>query len=153
MYSAVEVEARVRCAAPMSDSTGRHAWPGHFPNGCPPVAASDAEGLVIRLVENDPPAPSDFESHYKRSPDKDWGQNLCKACGLSVYGDRNDAERIMAKVPALRNRLLAIGALKPELGKVLSTPTPRTRSHRTWWLPQGGEPSKSFKILAAGGRL
>jgi hypothetical protein len=133
----------------VTDSTVSHSWAGYFPMGCPPNEASDANGVVIRLVQNNPPAPSDFKSHYELSPNKDWGDRLCKACGLSVYGDRTDAKRIMAQVPALRNRLLATGELEPEFGKVLPTPSRRSRtpSHGTWWLSQGVEPWKSFSVL------
>ena len=122
-------------------------WPSFFPETCPPPDASEASAEVFRLVAFEPPSASDFESHAERCPDK-WMGN-CKASGLSVFTDKDDAVRLLRRVPGMRSpgNLLASAILTPEAGKLMHTPR-NGNSHHTWWAPDGFNHASVFKVLA-----
>ena len=53
---------------PESEETSEmEEWPRHFPDHCPPAAASDLSGEVLYLVKSDPPVAEDFLSASERN--------------------------------------------------------------------------------------
>lgn len=112
-------------------------WPAFFPEKCPPPSALDASGEVFRLVSKNLPQPSDFRCYRELYPSRDFGEKLCQACGLSIFLDKSDVDRLRRRVPATRKKLLASGQLISAFGKILPTPHGASRSHHTWWLPSG----------------
>lgn len=109
-------------------------WPDHFPENCPPIDASRVEGQYFRLVTADPPVEWDVMSHKERDPGKNWGSGQCRACGLSIYGDEEEARKTRRRIPALRGTKVAIANVTPASGVVAPTPTRTAKSHCTWWV-------------------
>jgi hypothetical protein len=56
----------------------------------------------------------------------------CRACGLSVYRDLNDAKNARARYKPLRDKKIARGHITESDGVVMQTSTPA--SHYTWWM-------------------
>ena len=98
-----------------------------LPPDCPPgdAAAVDAARIFYRLVWNDPPADSDFRSYRALEPDEDFGDDECRARGLSIYVNRRAVERFCQVT------------LLPNAGPIKKT----RRHHYTWW------PLAGFAIL------
>ena len=104
-------------------------FPTNWPEACPPDEASDAEGIVFRLVDRDPPAASDFVTHFESGKMPKAPQ--CLRCGLSVFRDLRDAIHQRELFPKL-GRYVARGRLLPQDGKTMLT-TGRMPTHTTWW--------------------
>lgn len=118
-------------------------WPPHFPTSCPPAGAIDLKGTVFRFINGRVPVDKDFLSHYEREPDKDWGDDACRARGLSVLRTWADCVQMRKGVPALRKKKLAIAEISTKVGPVATTPSNNCGGHRTWWrhpLPQDVRP-------------
>lgn len=111
-------------------------WPNLFPVDCPPDNAEKVDGVYFRLVEKSPPTDADVQSHREAYPDKEWGSKTacCKACGLSVYSKRADAERTRRRIPALRRKLIAVANVTEPSGLLAATPSANANSHCTWWV-------------------
>jgi hypothetical protein len=124
---------------------GSMSWPKHFPSGCPGQEAAPATGVVWRLVKSTTPTAEDFVSHYEAKPGKDWGGKDCEACGLSVHRDPADAAALRA-LPLFRNHRVASGTLTSSHGVMSPTPSRKSASHETWWVPQGVEVSSIFAV-------
>ena len=43
-----------------ANPTSSLTWPSFYPDRCPPAGTTPAEGVVLRLVRNDPPSADDF---------------------------------------------------------------------------------------------
>ncbi len=121
-------------------------WPEHFPENCPPANSIEAGGTVHRFVRNNPPENNDFRSNRLLHPQQDFGENICQACGLSVYRDKNDLIRKLRRLPAKRKCHIATGNLNPDTGKILPTPT-QGDSHNTWWVPIGIRAEDYFSVI------
>ena len=119
-------------------------WPDHFPIGCPPAEATEAEGEVFRFTKPPTVSEADFRSHVERGlkPLSD-----CEAAGLSVFTDVSDALAAWEAIPGMRKRNLARGVLTPEHGAMLSTPRETTPSHQTWWKWADVEPTSAFEVF------
>jgi hypothetical protein len=124
---------------------GGMMWPKHFPSGCPEPEAIPADGIVWRIVKADTPTADDFVSHKLTYPAKNWGKSECQACGLSVHRNRADALGLLA-LPRFRGYHVASGTLAPAHGVIRSTPTAKSESHETWWVPQGVEVWTLFAV-------
>lgn len=122
-------------------------WPNHFPEGCPPDDADDAHGTVVRLVRGNPPTPEDFQSQYEGNPRRSWGDDRCRACGLSVFQDPEDARAISRRIPAFRNRHIATADLEPAMGRLKHTPSKHEPTHHTWWLPTNVNVAELFAVV------
>ena len=122
-------------------------WPKHFPPGCPPAVAEDANGSVYRLTSGEEPREGDFISWKQRDPERDFGDRECRACGLSVYMDLGDAQRLRSRIPAMKRKRIAIGELEPVAGKILPTPSAGGGSHHTWWVPSAVQPWTLFQSV------
>ena len=122
------------------------AWPAHYPPGCPGSDPVPADGQVWRIVRSAPPQEKDFKSNRLQQPRKDWGEQECEACGLSVYRTERDAARVRELTPAFRKRLIASATLTASHGVTLSTPRPDFPSHTTWWVLPAVEPWTLFAV-------
>jgi len=77
-----------------------------------------------------------MESHETKDPGRDWGSKVacCKACGISVYADKSDAEATKKRIPALRAMEIAVAKISEESGVLAPTPSNQAQSHCTWWI-------------------
>jgi hypothetical protein len=126
-------------------------WANHFPNGCPPDESQPSTGVVFRLVAHNPPVGDDFKSHYELSPERDFRNTLCIACGLSIHTDKEDAKkvfyRLCSRVPARRKtNMIASAMLNETMGRLLPTKG-NEASHHTWWVALDANPCEKFSIL------
>lgn len=124
---------------------GSMGWPKHFPSGCPGQDAAPATGVVWRLVKATRPTAKDFVSLYEAMPGKDWRGKECDACGLSVHRNPADASALRS-LPRYRNHHLASGTLNDSLGVTAPSPSDRSASHETWWVPLGVEVWSNFVV-------
>lgn len=104
-------------------------WPAHFPEGCPPPHAPDADGTYLRFVAGFPPTASDFMSYLELG--RREGEPEIIRAGLSVYATRQQMEKKPARSPLLRTGGIAQADLTPAHGKVSLA---GSRGHRTLWL-------------------
>ena len=116
-----------------------------LPPRCPPEAAAEitADLEVFRVVKSDPPTELDFRSQRAMHPAAVWEISECLACGLSVFAEKRDAQKLL-KLPRLRGGMLASVRLSQGAGRIQQTFRP---SHHTWW------PFAEFDILANCGRV
>lgn len=111
-----------------------YIWPTHFPTQCPPSHAVELTGTIFRFINGKIPADRDFVSHYERNPNGDWGNDPCKARGLSVLRSVEDCQIMRAGVPALRKKRIAIASIAVSVGVIANTPSGTCEGHKTWWL-------------------
>lgn len=110
------------------------SWPEFFPQDVPPSHSVAAKGQVYRLVDTIPPSAADFRPAYQETPQRNFGQDLWKACGLSFHRDLEDSRRTRSRYKALRQKHIVVGVLVPSFGRMLSTPSVVSPSHVTVWL-------------------
>ncbi len=123
-------------------------WPPFFPApDCPPADAIPAEYRVFRLVRGESVTREDLIPWREEFPDRD-ADDECLACGLSVYDDRGCLVRLRKRVSAFRNRNIAVGVIGGGNGLSKPTPSNRSNSHRTWWIPAGMDPLPLFGMEA-----
>ena len=122
----------------IEDAETEPCWPEHYPAECPPQESRPASGRLYRALKQPAPNPEDFKSHRELHPDEKLGANLrCRACGLSVFADRDRLVKACRTLPTLRDsRAFAILELSPIHGKMMLTEN-RIPSHTTWWAPIG----------------
>lgn len=121
-------------------------WPTFFPDNCPPDDACEATGIVYRFVKHDPPDQRDFTTNYERQTDKIQTNQLCSACGISVFRDLSDAPKMQRIIRHFQSYSVARGTITPDLGVIKHTPG-KIASHHDWWIPIGKEPWKRFEIV------
>jgi len=121
-------------------------WPNYFPSGCPYEDSFLAAGAVYRLINKKAPEERDFLSYRLLYPDKVFNVPECIACGLSIYTDVEDIERLKRRVPATRNKRVTVGILHESLGKMKPTGHDEA-SHHTWWVPLGSQPWLLFSVI------
>ena len=121
-------------------------WPSFFPDRCPPADATSAECAVLRLVHNDPPSAADFLP-WSVENGKVSKSKPCRSCAVSVFERIEDVRKMQRRVPAQRPKAVAEGELKPEMGVTKPSPV-KERSHRSWWIPDGLDPSPVFRVIA-----
>ena len=117
-------------------------WVTFMPENCPPVDIEVPHGhIFFRLTYGiDSISEKDLESYSETQPEKDWGDQLPLAVGLSVFGDEDKACKNL-KLPYMRkNKIQGIAKvlLQPMDGVVKRTG--KHLSHYTWWR------TKSFSI-------
>jgi len=122
-------------------------WPSDFPEQCPPANARSEEVYVYRLVSNSPPKREDFLTTKQEWPARIFEKpdDKCNSCGVSVFKQRDDAEKKRLRYKALRSKSIAHGKIEPSDGVVLETYAP---SHMTWWL-KTEEPHRNFAVAQA----
>lgn len=119
------------------------AFPSEWPSDCPPDDTVEAEGVVFRIVKNDPPSADDFASHFEtgRLPKAP----PCLRCGLSVFRQLHDAVHQRQLIPKLGS-LVASATLRAEHGKTKRTQGAQP-SHTTWWVYQEVSRASLFSIV------
>lgn len=110
-----------------------YSWPDHYPQSCPPSVAIELSGTIYRFINGADPSERDFQSHYERHPEKDWGTDACKARGLSVLRSTADCGEMRKAIPALRKKRVAVAALSVRVGLIAPTPSRSCEGHSTWW--------------------
>ena len=89
----------------MNENKKLEVWGSHLCN-CPPEDAVPAFGIVYYLVFNNPPLQKDFRPLVERNPG-DWKRrsqsSKCRAHGLSVFRNIEDAIKLREKHTPLRN--------------------------------------------------
>jgi hypothetical protein len=122
-------------------------WPSFYPADCPPDSSEPADGTVYRLIAGSSPVASDFRSFRELNPTGHFPHlPECEVCGLSVFTNRDDIERIKRRVPSKRNHKVSCGNLSHELGRIKATPR-EDNSHHTWWPPNSTEPWRHFRLI------
>ena len=99
---------------------------------------------MYRFVKNNPPNRDDFKSQYELSPNKEWGDNACMACGVSVWDSYDVARKKQQKSKLFRNDQIAEGTILENTGLILET---FKKNHITWWIAPGVIPEATFKVL------
>lgn len=123
------------------------AFPIGWPDGCPPADALDADGLVFRLVNNDPPTAADFVTHHESGRMRAAPE--CLRCGLSVFRELGDAIHQRRLFPRL-GQLIARGSLGADHGRTRLT-TGRQPTHTTWWPYTDADRAGLFSITTEEG--
>lgn len=111
-----------------------------MPEGCPPeVVLVPQNHLFYRLAHHsDRYDRDDFMSYAESSPNKDWGERLPLAKGLSIIDNEIKARKRL-KLPMFRTYKGIIQlSLNPTDGVVKQTGV--HTSHYTWWR------TKTFKM-------
>ncbi|WP_372814261.1 hypothetical protein [Paenibacillus sp.] len=98
---------------------------------CPPLEAHDKDiEEVYRLTLNNPPTDEDFLSHIEANKQYPPGKE-CVASSVSVYKNKDDAEKLKKKIPAYkRHGFIAVGPIMAKSGVVLES---TLSSHVDWW--------------------
>lgn len=122
-------------------------FPATWPNDCPPQDAVDANGVVFRIVNNDPPIADDLASHFETG--KLPNAPPCLRCGLSVFREVRDAVHQKQLLPKL-GRWIAKGTLKSDHGKTKLT-TGKQPTHTTWWAYEGISRETLFAVVGEEG--
>ncbi len=101
-----------------------------LPPDCPPEDAVEITETITlyRLVRNLPPSIADFKSYRTLRPGDQFGENECKASGLSVYSKRSSAEN-QRRRPNFKDHHVCRLDLGNGAGKLQSS----GGAHRTWW--------------------
>lgn len=85
-------------------------WPSYFPRQCPPAKARQDSLEVFRLVAHDPPEATDFQPNQIVRPNRNFKpEDLCNACGISVFKSIDDAIRTKDKYKATKGKHIAKG--------------------------------------------
>lgn len=102
----------------------------HLPPDCPPDGAVEISEptKLYRLVKTLPPSTKDFRSYRTLRPDDEFGENECKASGLSVYSRRSSAEN-RRRTPNFSGYHICELDLGSGAGKLQGG----SGAHRTWW--------------------
>ncbi|WP_156922553.1 hypothetical protein [Cohnella thermotolerans] len=111
---------------------------------CPPQEAQEKNiETVYRLTLNNPPLDEDFLSHIEANKQYPPGKE-CVASSVSVYKDKEEAEKQKNKIPAYKRRgFIAAGPIEANTGVVLES---KLSSHVDWWLYKGQKVSHLFKV-------
>jgi len=112
-----------------------------LPENCPPREAwqVNEELEMFRLVRRQIPVEADFRSQRAERPKASFpGVSECRARGLSLFADREDAAMRLS-LPKLRGRKICRVRLDSGAGYIEQT---GEGSHHTWW------PLAEYDILA-----
>lgn len=66
-------------------------WKEILPNNCPPNTAKELEMEVYRILANQVPSETDFQSYFKLYPSNPRYNNDCKARAISFYNTFENA--------------------------------------------------------------
>ena len=108
-------------------------WACNMPAGCPPedVLVPNEHPFFRLAIQADTCSDNDFKSYAESNPQKDWGERLPLAVGLSLIDNEVKARKNL-KLPMFRQfkGIIAL-ILNPTDGVVKQTGV--HRSHYTWW--------------------
>ena len=101
-----------------------------LPPDCPPQDAVEITDQITlyRLVKTLPPTARDFKSYRTLRPQDEFGDNECKASGLSVYIRRSSAENQLRRSNFKDYHICELN-LDNGAGKLQGN----GGAHRTWW--------------------
>ena len=104
-----------------------------MPDGCPPedVLVAEAHPFFRLAQKADAYTADDFKSYAEADPQRQWGQMLPLAVGLSLIEGEAKARRSL-KLPMFR-RYQGIIALTLQPADGVEKQTGAHRSHYTWW--------------------
>ena len=122
-------------------------WPAYYPSDCPPNIAQPPNHTVYRFVRSNPPSSIDFCSNKERFPRKDYGEDDCIACGLSVFTDVNEVKIAQQHIPGMKSKLIAKINLMNDDGLILPSHSSYCDSHHTWWKSPNFNPINRFTIV------
>ena len=108
-------------------------WACAMPDGCPPedVLVAEEHPFFRLAKQADVYSVEDFMSYAEADPQRNWGQMLPLAVGLSLIDNETKARRNL-KLPMFRQFKGIISlTLHPTDGVVRQTGV--HRSHYTWW--------------------
>lgn len=108
-------------------------WTCEMPEGCPPndILVAVAHRFFRLARHNNAYSVDDFKSYSESDPNRNWGDMLPLAVGLSLIVNEAKARRNL-KLPMFRQYKGIISlTLNPTDGVVKQTGT--HRSHYTWW--------------------
>lgn len=119
-------------------------WPSYYPCNCPP----DVEGrelTVYRFANKKTITEKDFKPKKVLKPEELF-EDDCKACGLSVYTDKQEIQQQHKDRPHLRRKQIMEILITKGTGRVKDTPT-NGNSHHTWWVDEDTNPIIIAKIM------
>ena len=122
-------------------------WPDYFPENCPPKEAVRRELIVYRLVSAHGPSAADFVSGVLLPENTAARKTACRDFALSVYTDLKHAKRLLKSQRATRPMGIAVGTIRMESGVIEASPSNAFRSHHSWWLHEGIDPSSDFRMV------
>ena len=123
------------------------SFPNNWPENCPPEDAVDADGIVYRIVKNDPPLPQDLATHFET--DRLRKAPPCLRCGLSVFRDVVDVIHQRLLLPKLGG-FIARADLQREHGRTKLTQGAQP-THTTWWPCEGVPRASLFAVITVEG--
>lgn len=112
--------------------------------------------VVYRIVDNDPPAPSDFMSLVELNPTRNYKMMHCQASGVSVLTDYDEAVALAESIWQKRRKeksgssiqpMVACGQTDPSCGVHKRTPSNANTSHVTYWLRVNVNAEGHFKVV------
>lgn len=108
-------------------------WTCTMPQGCPPqdILVATEHPFYRMGYSSDKYGDEDFKSYAELNPQKDWGEMLPLAVGLSLIDDSDKAKKSL-KLPIFKKYkgIIAL-TLNPTDGVVKQTGV--HVSHYTWW--------------------
>ena len=121
-------------------------FPTHWPVGCPPTAAVEANAVIYRVTKTNPATARDFQSQAELGRQR--SANQCLRVGISVFGSFRDVSHCQRVFPKL-GRFIAQAALKPRHGKMQTTPSQMFPAHMTWWPYENVNRSEPFSVITS----
>lgn len=131
----------------MAKSAAKTYRENPMPDACPPKDAADApEGVVLRLVANNPPKIDDFRSCRAEGKKKPQDCDDCTWCACSVWLSSTKKE-VIAGLTKLRNhrdkKFIAHVSVNASSGRI----KPHEKgdgSHLRFWMYESFDPSASI---------
>ena len=108
-------------------------WTCAMPDGCPPedVLVAEEHPFFRLAKETDTYSADDFRSYAEADPQRNWGQMLPLAVGLSLIESEAKARRRLKLTLFRQYQGIIALTLTPTDGVVKQTGV--HRSHYTWW--------------------
>lgn len=127
-------------------------FPDYYPDNCPDPKSSSRQLVVYRFVEEGEIGEQPLEEYFRpisvMNPAKRFkGKKLCESCGLSVHSSLDGIREAKRVYPRFKTSKIAKGDITPESGKILETPSNVSKTHLTWWVPDGIIACSYFKIV------
>jgi hypothetical protein len=115
-----------------------HAFPGDFPEECPPASAVAAHGEVFRLVLGAYFQADSFATYLELG--KALHVPPCRRASISVFNNFRGACHLAKIKPNLGDHVAA-GVLTADAGKMSA---PSTSGHIDWWAYEGVDRQSFF---------
>jgi hypothetical protein len=130
--------------------SGEFAHTG-MPDGCPPEDATQQSILAYYYCYAVPPGDGDFAPLAVQGPTRPYRtpQEECRARGVSLYVDRQDALDL-GGVPKFREMILVTLQIAPTDGVVKHTPSRDRQSHHTFWSYENANFRSTVRRLESG---